>query len=70
MTTAIESREARAAVALQPLVKRVRRAVCKNRSYAIVADLETWEVRIVAEKAKVDWLHNPHTGEVRFFEFA
>lgn len=70
MTATFESREARAAVALHPLVMRVRREVRKNRSYAIEADLETWEVRIVAEKAGVDYLHNPDTGEVRFFEFA
>ena len=62
------AREARAAVALHPLVMRVRREVRKNRSYAIDADLETWEVRIVAEKAGVDWLHNENTGETRFFE--
>lgn len=70
MTETFQSREARAVAALHSLVMRVRREVRKNRSYAIEADLETWEVRIVADKAGVDYLHNPDTGEVRFFEFA
>ena len=70
METTQEQPESAGAVALHPLVMRVRREVRKNRSYHIEADLETWEVRIVAEKAGVDWLHKSSTGEVQFFEFA
>lgn len=60
------------------LVAKIKRTVRKERAFGMTIGecmryaahrREADAVAVLAELAGVDWLYNPNTGEVRFFEF-